>query len=51
MQINLVATEMVVEQEHANRLTFTPGAGLDHRHLTLAPSSELYSWLTSSSLG
>ena len=35
MQINLVATQMVVEREHANRLTFTPGAGLDP-HVDLA---------------
>ena len=35
VQINLVATQMVVEREHANRLTFTPGAGLDP-HLDLA---------------
>ena len=27
VQINRVATQMVVEREHANRPTFTPGAG------------------------
>lgn len=37
MQINLVATQLVVEREHANRVVFTPGQGLDP-HVDLALS-------------
>lgn len=29
LQINLVATQLVVDREHANRVVFTPETGMD----------------------